>query len=264
MKKLVFALLSTGLISGVAIAADAPAAAPASPHTVAYNAAVTSDYIFRGITQTQHNPAVSGGVDYSHASGIYAGAWISNQSWVKTGGTDTVNDPYKTSSGLEVDLYGGYKGAMGDFGYDLGAIRYYYDGSEVSTQVSPDTTELYAAGTWKMLTLKYSRAVSDYFIGWGTLGTVKTKGSNYLELNATHDLGNGLGLIAHVGKQKVMNIPAADYTDWKVGVTKDMGVGVVTVAYSDTDAQGKAGQSYSWDGKNTGKGVLAVSFSKSF
>lgn len=253
MKKLMLALLSTGLVSGVAIAADAPA----SPHTIAYNAAVTSDYIFRGVSQSQHNPALSGGVDYSHSGGLYAGTWLSNQSWVEKGG------PYKANSSLEIDLYGGYKGALGDLGYDLGAIYYYYPGDKVAGAVSPDTTEVYAAGTWKMLTLKYSHAISDYFIAWGTLGTTKTKGSNYLELNATHDLGNGWGLLGHVGAQKVKNVPAADYSDWKVGVTKDVGFGTVTLAYSDTDANAAAAP-YVWSGKDASKGVLALSFSKSF
>ena len=83
MKKLPYLLILSGLISAPALAADAPA----SPHTVAFNVGVTTDYIFRGITQTQHDPAISGGVDYSHASGFYAGAWLSNQKWVETGGT---------------------------------------------------------------------------------------------------------------------------------------------------------------------------------
>ena len=52
------------------------------------------------------------------------------------------------------------------------------------------------------------------------------------------------------------------YTDWKIGVTKDVGFGVVTAAYSDTDADDAAYGN--WDGENVAKGVLALSFSKSF
>jgi len=260
MKKLTSVLILSGWLSPMAMAADAPA----SPHTVAYNIGLTSDYIFRGISQSQHGPAVSGGVDYSHASGLYAGTWVSQQKWVKTGGTDAANDPYKTQSDWEMDFYAGYKGSADTVSYDLGLIRYYYPGNTVAGQVSPDTTEAYLGLSYGPVTLKYSQAISDYFIAWGTLGTTKTKGSNYLELNATHDLGNGWGLLGHIGAQKVKNVPTADYTDWKVGITKDVGVGVVTLAYSDTDAQGRRGQVYSWDGKNAGKGVLAVSFTKSF
>ena len=260
MNKLTSVLILSGLMTSVAMAADAPA----SPHTVAYNVGLTSDYIFRGISQTQNDPALSGGVDYSHASGLYAGTWVSQQKWVKTGGTNAANDPYKTSSDWEMDFYAGYKGSADKISYDIGLIRYFYDGNTAANQVSPDTTEAYLGLTYGPVTAKYSHAISDYFIGWGTLGTTKTKGSNYLELNATHDLGNGWGLLGHIGAQKIKNKPNADYTDWKVGVTKDVGVGTVTVAYSDTDVSNPTAAEYMWDGKDVSKGVLAVSFAKSF
>ena len=253
MNKLASALVLAGLatVATSVVAADAPA----SPHTVSFNVGLTTDYIFRGISQSQHSGAISGGADYSHASGAYAGIWASTQKWVETA-------PYKNDSSLEIDLYGGYKGSMGDIGYDLGLIRYYYPGDKVAGAVSPDTTEIYVGASWKMLSFKYSYAISDYFISWGTLGTVKTRGSNYLELNATHDLGDGWGLLGHIGHQKVKNWSAADYTDYKIGVTKDVGFGTVTLAYSDTDADA-AGQ-YTWAGKDVSKGVVALSFSKAF
>src|ERR1035437_4409760 len=61
--------------------ATAPAAAPASPHTFTGNVGLVSQYIFRGLTQTNAHPAIQGGADYSHASGFYAGTWLSNISW---------------------------------------------------------------------------------------------------------------------------------------------------------------------------------------
>jgi len=258
MKKLPYLLVLTGLISVPAFSADAPA----SPHTFTGNIGVTTDYIFRGISQTQHKPALSGGVDYSHSSGLYAGTWLSNQSWVETG-------PYKKNSSLELDLYGGYKGAVSDFGYDVGVIHYYYPGDKVAGSVTPDTTELYVGATWKMLTLKYSHVVSDYFIGWGSVtpgSEYKTNGSNYLELNATQDLGSGWGVLGHIGHQKVKHddINKASYTDWKIGVTKDVGFGTVTAAYSDTDANAATAYTWGTPSKDVSKGVLALSFSKSF
>ena len=264
MKKLSYLLILSGLVSVSAIAADAPA----SPHTFAGNIGVTTDYIFRGITQTQHKPAISGGLDYTHSSGLYAGTWLSNQKWVQTGGTAAIGDAaYKDNSSLEVDLYAGYRGTASDFGYDVGLIRYYYPGDKVAGAVTPDTTEVYVAGTWKMLTLKYSHVVSDYFIGWGSVAPgseYKTSGSNYLELNLSQPLSNGWGILAHIGHQEVErdDLNFASYSDWKIGVTKDVGFGTVTAAYSDTDADNAAYGN--WDGKNVGKGVLALSFSKSF
>ncbi len=249
MKKLSYLLILSGLVS-------VPAMAEESPHSIGYNVGVTSDYIFRGISQSQHDPAISGGVDYSHASGLYAGTWLSTQKWVETG-------PYKTGSDFELDVYGGYKGAVEDIGYDVGLIHYHYDGSTTAGLPTPDTTELYLGASWKMLSVKYSHTISKYFVGWGGIGgTPSTRGSNYLELNATHDLGDGWGLLGHIGHQKIENVSIASYTDWKVGVTKDVGFGVVTAAYTDTDADAAA--AYTWGGEDVSKGVLSVSFSKSF
>lgn len=225
MKKLTLALLVAGLVSPFAVAADAPA----SPHTVTGNIGITSDYIFRGVTQTMHKPAIQGGFDYTNTNGLYVGTWLSNQTWVEEGG-------YMSSSSLEIDLYGGYRGTVGDIGYDVGAIKYYYPGGTVLTQ-TPNTVEAYVGVSYGPVSLKYSQVLSDYFIGWSNGAGSKSKNSSYLELNATHDLGAGWGVLAHVGQQKVKTVADADYTDWKVGVTKDVGYGVVTVAYSDTDAK---------------------------
>lgn len=250
MKTLTQLMLLAGLVGAPLMAAAAD-----SPHSFAFNVGVTTDYIFRGVSQSQRDPAISGGVDYTHASGLYAGTWLSTQKWVETG-------PYKTDSDIELDLYGGYRGAVGDIGFDVGLIRYYYDGDRNGLALpTPDTTEVYVAGTWKFLTLKYSYAISDYFIGWGGPGA-KSEGSGYLELNATHDLGNGWGLLGHIGHQKVENTGGASYSDFKIGVTKDVGFGVVTLAYSDTDAD-DAGF-YTWSGEKVADSALALSFSKSF
>ncbi len=258
MKKLVHALVLTGLV-GVPTFAMA-AEAPASPHTLSANITLTSDYVFRGVSQTQGGPAIQGGVDYSHASGFYVGTWASNVDWVSTG--------YKENSSLEIDLYGGYKGSMGDIGYDVGVITYYYPGDQVAGANDPDTTEVYLGASWKFLSAKYSYTVSDRFVGWGTSATNDdTDGSYYVELNANYGLANGWGLIGHVGYQDVKDNDPASYTDWKVGVSKDIGFGVVTLAYTDTDADETA---YTWTnvgGSNPEKvadGRVFVSFSKSF
>ncbi len=254
MKKLTHAIALCGLASlaSAALADGAPAS------TLTGNIGIASDYIFRGISQTQHQPELSGGFDYSHASGLYVGTWLSNQAWVETG-------PAKTNSSLEWDLYGGYRGSLpADVGYDLGLISYYYPGSRSGAGAglpTPDTVEAYAALSWKFLSLKYSNAVSDYFIGWGSDGVTKTKGSDYLELNANYDLGNGWGVLGHAGHQKVKNVADANYSDWKIGVTKDVGYGTVTMAYSDTNAHDT---SYTWSGKRVANGRLALSFAKTF
>jgi uncharacterized protein (TIGR02001 family) len=225
----------------------------ASPFTA--NIGVTSDYVFRGISQTGHEPAVQGGVDYANPNGLYVGAWGSNVSWVKEGG-------FENNSSLEGDLYGGYKGKLGVIGYDVGAITYYYPGDMVTGMASPNTTELYLGANWKFLSAKYSHAVSPNFIGWTNPVTGdKSRGSDYVELNANYDLGGGWGLLGHVGHQRVENVSDANYTDYKLGVSKDVGFGVVSVAYTDTNANAAV---YTVGGENLAEGRGILTFSKSF
>lgn len=256
MKKLVHALVLTGLV-GVPAAAMA---AEESPHSLTGNITLTSDYLFRGVSQTQNGPAIQGGFDYAHASGFYIGTWGSNIAWVQKGG-------FKDDSSLEIDLYGGYKGAAGDVGYDLGVITYYYPGDKIAGVKTPDTTEVYVGASWKFLSAKYSHVVSSNFIGWVNPVTgEESKNSHYIELNANYDLGNGWGVMAHIGHQKVNGWDDgagkdADYTDWKLGVSKDIGFGVVTLAYTDTTAEDTV---YTIAGEKIADGRAFIAFSKSF
>ena len=282
MKKLV-------LVSAVAAALAAPSVvfAQASPHTFSANVGVVSDYLFRGISQTRGKPALQGGADYAHSSGLYAGIWGSNVKWV--------SDAQNTSVPVELDVYGGYKNSFagGDWNYDLGLITYNYPGSkDVKANVSAkaDTTEVYAALGWKWLTAKYSYATSSNFMAWyggpaGANTNQGTKGSNYLELNAAYDLGDGWGINGHIGSQKVKNYVKvgdtdASYTDYKLGVTKDFGFGVVGLAYSTTSSKGTCNaaggtNAYCWGRYNTGTNTtsdfrnmsqdqVVLSFSKTF
>ena len=88
------------------------------------------------------------------------------------------------------------------------------------------------------MTLKYSQSTTALF-GWAKTGTLtdKTTGSGYLELNAAYDLGNGWGINGHIAHQKVKGNSNASYSDYKVGVSKDLGFGTVGLAYSDTNAK---------------------------
>jgi len=263
MKKLVHALVLTGLVGMPAFAMADEAASPLTA-----NIGLTTNYVFRGISQTQNGPAIQGGIDYTHPSGFYLGTWGSNVSWVSV--VDSSGNAFKNNNSMELDLYGGYRGTLpADIGYDVGVITYYYPGNKVAGVESPDTTEAYVGATWKFLNLKYSHVVSDNFVGWyDYTNAKKTRNSNYIELNANYDLGGGWGVLGHVGHQKVKNLSAADYTDYKVGVSKDVGFGVFTLAYTDTDADTAV---YTWTTSTAGDnmkkvadGHLFLSFNKTF
>lgn len=243
----------------VAVAADAPA----SPHSFTGNFTLASEYIFRGIGQTNRKPALQGGFDYAHASGLYAGVWASNVSWL----SDMSVTGAKISSSVEIDVYGGYRGNItDDLSFDVGVLTYNYPGSYPAGFVDADTTEVYVGLGWQWLSAKYSHVTSSHIFGWtGSNGTDKTRGSGYLELNASYDLGDGWGINGHVGNQRIKHNGDASYTDWKIGVSKDVGFGTVGLAYVGTNAKGDTGEPYrNAFNKDLGKDRLLVTFGKTF
>lgn len=284
MKNVVLAAtLSAALASpAVAHASDAAPSSSASPHSLTGNLGVFSSYRFRGIDQTFGKPAVQGGFDYSHASGFYLGNWNSNVS----------SGAGFPDGNLEMDFYGGYKAAFDDFGLDVGAIYYYYPGSDAGalsggkSSGAVSNTELYIGGSWKFLSLKYSYATDDYFSlrGVNSAGAAtgkSTSGTQYLDLSANYDLGDGWGINGHVGALNLKNVHNGDYTDWKLGVTKDINGWVLAASYVDTNAKGSCskGQFYCFTNslsdnsgtlatgshtEDAGRGIAIVSVSRSF
>jgi len=265
-RTIVTALAGIGLVTSVApgFAADAPA----SPHTFTANVGIYSQYIYRGITQTARKPAVQGGFDYAHASGLYAGVWASNINWFDDYGSK--NSSYTSSASIEMDFYAGYKGSVGDVGYDVGVLQYYYPGTYGTLPagtVKPDTTEVYGALSYKWVTGKLSYVVSD-----GLFGVDNADGSYYGDLGANIPLADTWTLNAHVGYQKydgsnagVSNSSLYTYTDWKLGITKDMGNGwSATAFYTDTNAKDAGYKSLANKERNLGDSHFVVGISRSF
>src|SRR5690242_3455072 len=146
MKKL---LLASAVAAALASPAAVMAQAASSPHTVTGNLSFVSDYRFRGISQTFEGPAIQGGLDYSHASGLYAGTWGSNVSGLQ----------YPNGASMEWDFYGGYKFAAGPLNLDVGALYYWYPGAYYSgfgpSKPKFNNTEIYIGASWNWLSAKY-------------------------------------------------------------------------------------------------------------
>ena len=237
-------VLATALAAAAALPGMASAQAT-SPHTIAGNVGVFSDYRFRGISQTFVQPAIQGGIDYSHASGLYLGNWNSNVSGLSyTDGT------------IEMDIYGGYKFSAGGIGLDVGLLQYLYPGAEAGG-VKYDTLEAYVGASWKWFTLKYSITLDDFF------GVANSDGSGYLDLSASYELAPKLMLVAHYGNQTVENNSAADYEDYKIGLTYDLNGWLLGLAYIDTDITLNATNA-AGDTEDLAKGTVVFSVSKSF
>jgi uncharacterized protein (TIGR02001 family) len=247
-------ILATSIIAAFACSASyaeeaaAPAAEPVPDNVVAYNVGATTDYRFRGISQSRLKPAVFGGIDYTNnPTGFYAGTWASSIKWIEDQGGD---------ASAEIDIYGGKRGEISGVAYDLGLIRYYYPSNSLG--VSANTTEAYVQAGYGPAYIKYSYALTN-FIGWAA----GSKGSNYIDVGYNPEIKDGYILNLHVGKQVVKEFAVADYSDWKIGVTKDFGFAVAAIAVVGTDAD-KA--TYTWGSNNkfTGKTGVTASLTKSF
>ncbi len=221
--------------------------------TVSGNAGLYSDYRFRGISQTNEKPAFQGGVDFAHASGFYVGNWNSN-----------VDSGFYGGANIEMDLYGGFKGAAGDFSYDFGVLYYYYPGS---ANPKIDNTEIYAAGGWGPLSMKYSYAVSDFF------GVPDSDGSWYLDTKLSFPLSKELIAYGRIGYQglrgnaKVVEMdgsgPHDSITDWALGVTYDLSGWMLGASYVGTDRDLTGGTAAARNNKISGD-TLVFSVGKSF
>ncbi len=170
--------------------------------TISANAALTTDYYFRGISQTDNDGAIQGGVDWVHDSGVYAGVWYSN---VAFGDTH-----------LEVDTYLGFAYDIGDsgFGYDVNVLRYNYNDADF------ETNEYTIA-----LSYSYFNVAYKYSDDWFDTG----ESSNYVSLGFDYDLPQDFALSLSVGNSfgdaydmdKVDSAKDFDYVDYKVGISKD-------------------------------------------
>ncbi|MCG6872702.1 MAG: TorF family putative porin [Gammaproteobacteria bacterium] len=171
------------------VAGSLLASASAAQAELSGNVALTTDYVWRGYSQTMENPAIQGGFDFSDKSGFYLGTWGSN---VDFGGPEN----------LELDLYGGWSGELsGGLGVDAGVISYRY----FDDVADPDFTEAYVGLSFGMFSAKASFQIDGPDLG------------NYYEAGADIPLGEKLTLALHVGKYDYDEGP--DPVDYSIGVS---------------------------------------------
>ncbi len=248
MKKLILAAAITAAFSAGFVHAEETKVEAKPDNEVSFNAALTSDYRYRGISQTRLQAALQGGADYiNNPSGFYAGAWLSSIKWIKDAGG---------KGNVEVDLYAGKRGEIAkDVSYDIGVLTYVYPSNNLAT--SADTTEVYGQLGYGPAYVKYSHSVTNLF------GFANSKNSGYLDLGANFEVATGLTLNLHAGRQQVKNNGVYSYTDWKIGVTKDFGVVTGALAVIGTNA-GEVAYASPENGKFLGKTGLVATLSKTF
>ncbi len=162
------------------------------------NLAVTSDYLFRGLTQSWGRPAIQGGADYASPNGFAAGFWGSS-----------ISERSYPGGAMELDLYASYGRAITpDWSWRVGLYGYVYPGANLDQAGLPrrslNTAEFNAALGWKVFTLKYNRALTDYFGVDTEQGyTGNSRGTSYLQLDATFPLTAAWSLALHAGHTHV-------------------------------------------------------------
>ena len=230
-KALIACAIAIGSV-GLAPIASAQTTAPAAPakpepeFTFTGNLTIANDYRFRGFTQTDYRPAIQGGIDFTHQSGFYLGNWNSN-----------VSSSLFNGAPIEMDFYGGYKHAFGDFGLDVGVIYYYYPGTGEYGPYKAKNFEAYIGGSYGPVSAKYYYSFTNFF-GIEAPG-YDTKGSQYVDITGTFPLQDGFSIVAHAGFQYVKNyeninptLNKDDVWDYKLGGTWDiMGSGWLLGAF---------------------------------
>jgi uncharacterized protein (TIGR02001 family) len=199
------------------------------------NIGLYSQYAIRGITYSREKPAVQADVQYDHPSGWYLGFWVSNV------------DHYSINGGtMETDPYGGFIGNVGDVTYDIGLWHWTFAGASVPiSKVTYDTLEAYFGLAYKSLNFRYWREMTDYFgVGeksaasdFGLVPNGSSRESTYSEVNFNPELLMGFTLQLHAARQVVRHYERMNFNDYRIGIEKDLGDGiVVNLAHSETTA----------------------------
>jgi uncharacterized protein (TIGR02001 family) len=215
------------------------------------NLGLTSDYRFRGISQSQNAPAVQGGIDYAHASGFYVGNWNSSVS----------SSVYTNGAGIESDVYAGYKKEIMGVTVDVGSYNYFYPrATTAGTGSNFDTYEGFVGLGYGPVAVKYSRT-----LGNGYFGTANARGTQYYEANVAYPVTQKISLLAHAGHTNVANSSSLDYNDYNFGVGYDLqGWNLAAKYYTNGDKTSTFNTANTVNGQKLYKNAAVVSVSKSF
>ena len=202
----------------------------ASPDTFSATVTGTNDYVFRGVTQTDEEFAIQGSMDYSHASGVYVGAWASNIDFGDGNGESS-----------ELDVYGGFANSVSGIDYDVGFIYYNYPGVgdsrnfdyvEAAFSVGHDFgfASATVGANWSPDNFGGS---DDAVYVWGDV-SVPFPG----------ELPLPLSLDMHIGHQDIddnTTFGLPDYLDWSFGLSTSVQGFDLSIAYIDTDIKDSQG-----------------------
>jgi uncharacterized protein (TIGR02001 family) len=229
------------------------------------NLGLTSNYEFRGVSLSNNGPAIQGGIDYQHKSGVYIGNW--NSSF--RGALNMDNDDVDNAA-VQSNLYAGwkkdvYKGIV----IDLGTISYLYpNASAGGTKITYSTNEVYAGVGYGPVAVKYSQTTSNYF------GVNNSSGTQYYQADVKQSLGalasqlKPLSVVAHYGHTSMAGNGNSNlnYNDMNIGLVYsfpqqwDLGVRY----YTNSSMSNKFKQYNSWKGTNFYGDAVVATLVKTF
>lgn len=232
-KKVLPAAVTAVLLAGTSLA-QAQEKEPAivtgdslvSGFEISGNVAITTDYRFRGISQSDESAAVQGGFDAEFGPGFYIGTWASSVDF----GSDNETGSFGT---MEIDYYAGWASSIGDtdFGIDVGVIYYDYPGDTVDPE--GDYVEFYVGGSWKDLSLQVNYS-DDYY----------AETDEFWYISGDYSLGlfdTDLTLDLHVGYNMLeegegfLSSDEDAYTDYSVALTYNWASVDFSLAWVGTD-----------------------------
>ena len=210
MKKTLLSIAITSLLASATVVSTQASAVEG----LSANVAATSNYLWRGVTQTDDAAAISGGIDYAHESGFYAGTWASNID-------------FDDDASYELDFYLGFSGEISEgVGYDVGYIYYAYpDSAEVDSTNEYDFGEIYGSLSYSYFSVSASYGINN------DDGAEFADSSLYLSGDAEFEVAEGLTLALHVGSYDFDKDYGEDYVDYGVSLSK----GGFSFGLSDTD-----------------------------
>ena len=204
---------------------------------ISANVALTTDYVWRGYSQTDEDPAISGGFDYTDTSGFYAGIWGSNVG-------------FAADTDLELDIYAGFSKDLGNgINWDIGILRYIYPGTSLSGDI--DWNEYHISASYGIASASINYTNDVY--GTGTTAIYYTFGLEY-SLPKGWTLATGINLYDYDA-----SLVTGSVIDYHLGISKAFaGVGF-DISYYDTNST--AANFY---GDNIADGRVVLSLAKEF
>lgn len=186
----------TSAIAGAVALAGFSTAGAAQAQEVSWNASIVSDYVFRGVSQSDEGPAIQGGVDLTSGA-FYVGAWASSVD-------------FGDSTDGEFDLYAGVAHEVAGFSLDFGVLGYFYAGEPTGSDYDMMEVKAAVSRAFGPVTTGFAAHYSPDFAGVDNDAT-------YLELNGAFEAGPRLSVSGAVGRQWLD--VSDDYVSWNLGAT---------------------------------------------